>query len=83
MLGVEVVYPDAAPDPLGARPPAPGLARRLRAAAFERGLLVELGGHHGSVLRLLPPLTITDAEADQVIGILTDALAQLSRDPRP
>ncbi|HEV3169960.1 MAG TPA: diaminobutyrate--2-oxoglutarate transaminase family protein [Actinocrinis sp.] len=83
MLGLEVVYPDAAPDPLGARPAAPGLARRLRAAAFERGLLVELGGHHGAVLRLLPPLTITDAEADRVIGILTDALAQLSRDPRP
>jgi diaminobutyrate-2-oxoglutarate transaminase len=83
MLGVEVVYPDAAPDPLGARPAAPGLARRLRAAAFERGLLVELGGHHGAVLRLLPPLTITDAEADRVTGILTDVLAQLNRDPRP
>jgi diaminobutyrate-2-oxoglutarate transaminase len=83
MLGIEIVYPDAAPDALGARPAAPGLARRLRADAVERGLLVELGGHHGAVLRLLPPLTITDAEADRVIGILTDALAQLSRDPRP
>ena len=82
MLGVELVDPDSAPDSLGARAAAPSLARRLRAAAVERGLLVELGGRHGTVLRLLPPLTITDLEAERVIGILTDLAAQLNRDPR-
>lgn len=82
MLGVELVDPDAAADPLGARPAAPALARRLRAAALERGLLVELGGRHGAVLRLLPPLTITDLEAERVIGILTELAARLDRDPR-
>ena len=82
MLGAELVDPDSAPDALGARAAAPALARRLRAAAVERGLLVELGGRHGAVLRLLPPLTITDLEAERVIGILTDLIAQLNRDPR-
>jgi diaminobutyrate-2-oxoglutarate transaminase len=81
MLGVELVDPDSAPDRLGARTAAPRLAGHLRAEAFERGLLVELGGRHGSVLRLLPPLTITDAEADRVVGILLDAIAELDRDP--
>ena len=82
MLGAELVDPDSAPDALGARAAAPALARRLRAAALERGLLLELGGRHGAVLRLLPPLTITDLEAERVIGILTDLIAQLNRDPR-
>jgi diaminobutyrate-2-oxoglutarate transaminase len=81
MLGVEVVDPDSAPDPLGARAAAPRLAQHLRAEAFERGLLVELGGRRGAVLRLLPPLTITDTEADRLITILTDAIAELDRDP--
>jgi diaminobutyrate-2-oxoglutarate transaminase len=75
MLGVELVDPGSAPDSLGARTAAPALARRVRAEALERGVLVELGGRHGSVLRLLPPLTITDAEADQVVEVLIEAVA--------
>jgi len=70
MLGLDLVDPDAAADALGARPPAPGLARAVRAAALERGLIVELGGRHGAVLRLLPPLTMTEAEAEQVRDLL-------------
>jgi diaminobutyrate-2-oxoglutarate transaminase len=74
MLGLELVDPDAAPDALGARPAAPELARAVRAEALERGLLVELGGRHGAVLRLLPPLTITDAQAEQVAAITIAAI---------
>lgn len=74
MIGVEMVDPDGAADALGARAAAPGLARKVRTAALERGLLIELGGRHGAVLRLMPPLTITDAEADQVVAILVDAI---------
>lgn len=74
MIGVEVVDPDGAVDALGARAAAPGLARKVRTAAMERGLLVELGGRRGAVVRLLPPLTITDAEADRVVAILVDAM---------
>jgi diaminobutyrate-2-oxoglutarate transaminase len=76
MLGVELVEPDGAPDSLGARPAAPELARAVRAAALSRGVLVELGGRHGSVLRLLPPLTITDLEAEQVVSALIDSIAE-------
>jgi diaminobutyrate-2-oxoglutarate transaminase len=79
MLGVELVDPDSAPDALGARTAAPGLAAQVRSAALDRGLLVELGGRHGAVLRLLPPLTITEDEADQVVSILIDVIAQASR----
>src|SRR5690606_12875401 len=59
----------------------PELAAALRSACLERGLLVELGGRHDTVLRLLPPLVMTDAEADTVLDRLDDALAAVG--PRP
>lgn len=74
MLGLELVEPDGVPDAAGARPAAPALAQRVRAEALERGLIVELGGRHDAVVRLLPPLTITDEDADAVVERLADAI---------
>ena len=51
-----------------------GLAGKVCAAAFERGLLVETAGPVSEVVKLLPPLTITDAELDQGLAILEDAV---------
>lgn len=75
MLGVELVDPTAAPDRLGARPAAPELAAIVRSACLARGLIVELGGRHDAVVRLLPPLTLTDEQAERVVEILGAALA--------
>jgi diaminobutyrate-2-oxoglutarate transaminase len=79
MLGIEIVDPAAAPDPLGARVAAPALAKRVRAECLARGLIVELGGRHGAVVRLLPPLTLTDAEAGQALDIIGAALRAAER----
>ncbi len=78
MIGLEIVEPDACPDALGARPAAPHLARAVRAECLARGLMVELGGRHDAVVRLLPPLTITDEEAASVVDRLGDALAAVT-----
>jgi diaminobutyrate-2-oxoglutarate transaminase len=51
-----------------------GLARKVSAAAFERGLLVETAGPDDEVVKLLPPLTATDAELDEGLAILADAV---------
>ncbi|EXG79445.1 diaminobutyrate--2-oxoglutarate transaminase family protein [Cryptosporangium arvum] len=75
MLGVELVEPDAEPDHLGTRPAASALAGRVRTECLRRGLLVELGGRHDAVLRLLPPLVITEEQADSVLERLADALS--------
>jgi diaminobutyrate-2-oxoglutarate transaminase len=75
MLGVEIVDPHAEPDALGARPPAPALARAIRQGCLERGLIVELGGRQGAVVRLLPPLVITDEQVEAVLQRLADAVA--------
>ena len=45
-------------------------------AAMSRGLLVNRTA--GTVVRMLPPLTVTDAEVDKALGILDDSLATLS-----
>lgn len=74
MLGLEFVLPDGEPDVTGARPAAPALAQRVRSEALARGLIVELGGRHESVLRLLPPLTISDEQADAVVDRLAAAI---------
>ena len=50
------------------------LAGKVRTAAFERRLLVETAGPRGEAVKLLPPLTITDAELDEGLALLADAV---------
>ncbi|MFF4895731.1 diaminobutyrate--2-oxoglutarate transaminase family protein [Streptomyces sp. NPDC001068] len=68
----------ARPRPL---PAAPELASAVQRACLDRGLIVELGGRHGGVVRLLPPLTITDEQATAVLDRLADAVTAVARDP--
>ncbi|MFI2641220.1 diaminobutyrate--2-oxoglutarate transaminase family protein [Streptomyces sp. NPDC018610] len=56
------------------RPAAPELAAAVQRECLRRGLIVELGGRHASVVRLLPPLTITDEQAAAVLDRLADAV---------
>ncbi|OXM72064.1 MULTISPECIES: diaminobutyrate--2-oxoglutarate transaminase [Amycolatopsis] len=46
------------------------LAGKVCAAAFERGLLMETSGPDGEVVKLLPPLTLTDAEVGEGLEII-------------
>jgi 4-aminobutyrate aminotransferase-like enzyme len=43
-------------------------------ATRERGLLIGKGGLHGATLRMAPPLTLSEAEAREGLGLLVDAL---------
>jgi diaminobutyrate-2-oxoglutarate transaminase len=81
MLGMEIVDPDGAPDVLGHAPVDPVRARWLQRECLRRGLILELGGRHGATVRLLPPLIITDEDADLIAEILQAAAA--SREPFP
>ncbi|WP_348650142.1 diaminobutyrate--2-oxoglutarate transaminase family protein [Solwaraspora sp. WMMA2080] len=65
--GLEIVDPAGPVDALG-RPPADGRrAREIKRRCLENGLLIESGGRHGAVLRLLPPLVISDDEIAELI----------------
>lgn len=55
------------------------LAGRIKRKCFELGLVVESGGRHGSVLRLLPPLIVTNSQLKQAIDTLDMVLGNLNR----
>lgn len=80
MIGVELVDPEGTPDGAsgavspGPLPAAPELASAVQRECLRRGLIVGLGGRHAGVVRLLPPLTLTDEQADAVLDRLTDAV---------
>ncbi|MER7967726.1 diaminobutyrate--2-oxoglutarate transaminase [Streptomyces sp. NPDC096080] len=52
----------------------PARAAAVCARAFERGLLVETSGPTGQVVKLLPPLTVRDAELDEGLDIIDRAV---------
>jgi len=75
MLGVEVVDPEGAADSLGHPPANPALASRIQRECLRRGLILELGGRHGAVVRFLPPLIISAEQIDEVARRFARALA--------
>ena len=52
----------------------PGLAGRVSAHAFERGLVIETSGPGDRVLKLLPPLTISDADLAFGLDVIEEAV---------
>ncbi|MGW3122675.1 diaminobutyrate--2-oxoglutarate transaminase family protein [Streptomyces sp. NPDC001107] len=62
------------------RPADPELAAAVQRECLRRGLIVEVGGRHASVVRLLPPLTISDEQAAAVLDRLADAVGAAARD---
>jgi 4-aminobutyrate aminotransferase / (S)-3-amino-2-methylpropionate transaminase / 5-aminovalerate transaminase len=73
MLAVEVVIPgeDGAAGPA----PDPVLTAAVAKAAHELGLLLLTCGTYGNVIRLLPPLIISDEELDRGLTLLEQAFA--------
>lgn len=75
MIGIEIVNTKQSPNALGIYPADCELASRIQAQCLKRGLIVELGGRKGSVVRFLPPLIISADEIDQVGQIFNRAVA--------
>ncbi|WP_248796643.1 aspartate aminotransferase family protein [Pseudomonas sp. MWU13-2105] len=75
MLGVELVDPSGIPDAQGHPPAFARLAPLIQRECLKRGLILELGGRHGAVVRFLPPLVISAAQIDEVARIFGAALA--------
>ncbi|MDM5317535.1 aspartate aminotransferase family protein [Fictibacillus sp. b24] len=74
MVGAEIVNPRIPSGLKGTYAANPELASRIQRECFNRGLILEVGGRHGSVVRFLPPLIITEEQMNEVIAIFTDAV---------
>jgi diaminobutyrate-2-oxoglutarate transaminase len=82
MLGAELVDPHGPVDALGHPLPDGALAKRVQQQCLARGLIIEMGGRHGSVARFLSPLIVTAADIDAIASIFRDALvAAVSQAP--
>src|SRR5436190_672586 len=69
MLAIELVHDRETKNP------APELATAVVEAAAERGLLLLKSGIYSNCIRVLAPLTISDAEIDEALGVWEDELA--------
>jgi 4-aminobutyrate aminotransferase len=71
MIGIEFVRP-------GTTEPDPAATVRVFDECMAGGLLVGKGGLYNNVLRMGPPLTLTDAEAREGLTILTGAITKVA-----
>lgn len=74
MLGVEIIDNDAVNARNGAPPPSSKLAHQIQQESLCRGLIVELGGRQGAVVRFLPPLIVSRSEVDAIADRFQDAV---------
>jgi diaminobutyrate-2-oxoglutarate transaminase len=69
MWGVELAVPQDGRT-------AGEVAEEIQAAVLRRGLILELGGRHGCVVRMLPPLNVTAQVVDTACTILLEAIEE-------
>ncbi|MDE3111712.1 MAG: aspartate aminotransferase family protein [Chloroflexota bacterium] len=73
MIGVELV------SDRKTKRPAAVEAKAIRERCREAGVLVGVGGQDGNVVRIQPPLVISDEQAATALRALADAIASVSR----
>ena len=76
MIGIEIVDERQPKDRIGAYPADSALAAAIQTACFNNKLLLEKGGRGGTVIRLLCPLIITEAECNTVLERFKKAVAE-------
>ena len=82
MIGIEIVDESLPANSLGALPGDEILAAAIQNHCFQHGLILERGGRNGNVIRLLPPLTITQEECHEVLLRFTTALENAIKQTR-
>ena len=70
MVGIEIV------KDVKSKIPASAEAAKIRAALREKGVLIGVGGAFANVLRIQPPLTISEDELSLVVDRLKEVLEQ-------
>jgi 4-aminobutyrate aminotransferase-like enzyme len=69
MQGLELVVDETAGD----RTPDPAATTRLFEETKKRGLLIGKGGLYGNCIRISPPLTVSDTDIDDALGIFRES----------
>jgi len=80
MSGCEFVDPKGTPDSLGSLPASGDIAAKVQKKCFENRLIMEKGGRHGSVMRCLCALNVTDEELDTMLDIYEKVVIEVNSD---
>jgi 4-aminobutyrate aminotransferase len=72
MIGAELV------KNRGSKEPAPEQAAEIRRLCREAGVLIGVGGQNGNVLRIQPPLVITNEELGRAVEVIDCALSSVT-----
>ncbi len=73
MIGIDLVEP-------GGETPSAKTAQAVLEAARAAGLLVGKGGLYGNVIRIAPPMTLTDDESADGLAMLQEAVARVDEE---
>jgi len=73
-IGAEFVDARGAPDD--------DAVAAIQQRCYENGVLVWKAGRHGNVLRLLPPLVLTESLAETAMDVVTDAIRDVTADAK-
>jgi 4-aminobutyrate aminotransferase len=76
MIGIELVVP-------GTTDPDPAAASEVLEVCRDRGVLIGKGGLNGNVLRMAPPMTMTEDEAAHAVEVLSGALRDVQASLHP
>lgn len=71
VMGIEIVKDKESKEP------APELCRKIVLDCANKGLLVGIVGIYGNVIRVAPPLVITDSEVEESLDIVEEVLTAL------
>ena len=74
MIGVEAIDPNHNVNKCGSYPAYPAIAQKIQAECLRRGLILELGGRFGSIVRFLPPLIVTPEQIDTISEIFASGV---------
>src|SRR5690606_15080954 len=72
MIGIELVRSREGKEPY------PEACRRVLEGALERGLILYSAGPYDHVVRLIPPLVISQDEADRALAVLEEVFSTVA-----
>lgn len=72
MIGIELVKDSN-------KTPAVDQTKAVKTKCREKGILVGMGGSLGNVIRLQPPLTITEDDANTIVKTISDVLREVNK----
>nr|WP_244943908.1 4-aminobutyrate--2-oxoglutarate transaminase [Siminovitchia fortis] len=73
MIGIEIVKDKTTMEP------DPALVKQIVKKCYENGVFILTSGAFGNVIRLLPPLVITDEQLTEALDVMENVLAEMKQ----